>query len=120
MVGPEGKFLPVFGRRNEKRMMVRVTMAENETLLAIGSGPVDEPHVEFSRCLAGYSMRDIDSMVKTRAVDPLGGEDPGHDVRREQACFEIPAQHGFGARLFFELAPREASQSPRKGVFANL
>ena len=120
MAAPEGKFLPVFGRLNEKRMMVRVTMAENETLLAIGRGPVDEPHVEFARCLAGYSMGDIDSMVKTRAMDPLRGEDPGHDVCREQACLKIPAQHGFRVRFSLERAPCEESQSSGQRVLANL
>ena len=119
MAASEGKFLPVFGRLDEKRVMVSVAMAENESLLAIGRGPVDEPHIEFARCLAGYSMGDIDAMVKTRAMNPLRGENPRHDVCRKEACLKIPAQHGFRVRFSLERAPCEESQRPGQRVLAD-
>jgi hypothetical protein len=119
MAASEGKFLPVFGRLNEKRMMVRVTMAENETLLAIGRGPINEPHIEFARCFAGYSVGDIDSMVKTCAMNALRTEKLSHHIRRQQACLEIAAQHGFRARLSVERAPCEESQRPGQRVLTD-
>ena len=94
-------------------------MAENETLLAIGRGPIDELHVESARCLAGYSVGDIDSMVKTRAMNPLRGENPRHDVCRKEAGLEIPAKNGFRVRFALERAPCEESQRPGQRVLAD-
>jgi hypothetical protein len=58
-------------------------------------------------------------MVKTRAMNPLRGENPRHDVCRKEACLKIPAQHGFRVRFALERAPCEESQRAGQRVLAD-
>src|SRR5262245_444014 len=91
-------------------MVIGVFVTEDKTPLAIGCGPVDDTNIQFAGCLTGYAMRNIDSVMKTRAMDLLRGEDPIHDVCRKKACLEIPAKNRFCIRFTLKRSPCEESQ----------